>query len=336
VSSEPTPSVSITPSASPGGPVEIATNVAVVGQTAAYSPNGAWFAFTARAVDASGPDIYVWRVGDPQARAITTDHRSTFGSWLGELVVASRAVDGAQGSEPEAFVVDPASGAETSLRTIGRVWRPSVDANGTRAVYWAGSLTHGSLGTDVLPFRGRLVIGDWDRIDVAPSGSPVATPSALPSATTHPGNGQGSSKKSPSPSPTATAGAGSASASPSVDQRTARHEVTLAEGEIVDWDARWNSTGTRLAVWVARDPANPAIGTLTLYAVDRFDGTVDLDHPLVKDAPARAGFSISEDRLVWAEPAASGSTDRRILVFAWTDQGSGTVESVQGQVIVIR
>jgi cellulose synthase/poly-beta-1,6-N-acetylglucosamine synthase-like glycosyltransferase len=39
--------------------------VKVVGQSAAYSPDGAWFAFTARPTDGSeGPDIYVWRVGD--------------------------------------------------------------------------------------------------------------------------------------------------------------------------------------------------------------------------------------------------------------------------------
>jgi hypothetical protein len=334
-SSVPTPSVSISPSASPGGPVEIASNVVVVGQSAAYSPSGAWFAFTARAVDTVGPDIYVWRVGDPQAHALTQDHRSAFGSWAGEQVVGSRAIDEAQSSEPESFVADPATGAEVALRSIGRVWRPSVDPGGSRAVYWTGSITRGGSGSEQLPSAGRLVIGDWDRVEVAPSASGSALPSADASASSsnRPGNSQAGSKKSPAPS----TGAGpSANASSPLDQGSARHEVTLASGEVVDWDARWNASGSRLAVWVATDRANPAVGTLSLYAVDRFDGTVDIEHPLVKDKPARAGFSITDDRLVWAEPAAAGSSDRRILVFAWTDQGSGTVESVQGQVIVIR
>ena len=51
-------------------------------QSAAYSPDGAWFAFTARPSDGSaGPDIYVWRVGDqlaergPRATTPASSHR---------------------------------------------------------------------------------------------------------------------------------------------------------------------------------------------------------------------------------------------------------------------
>jgi hypothetical protein len=80
------------PSASPSGSgvVAIATDVIVVGETAAYSPDGLWFAFTARPADGSqGPDIYVWHVGDPAAHPATTDHASVFSAWDGSLVIGS-------------------------------------------------------------------------------------------------------------------------------------------------------------------------------------------------------------------------------------------------------
>ena len=45
---------------------------------------------TARPADGStGPDIYVWRVGDPEAHPVTTDHRSELGSWSVDTIVGS-------------------------------------------------------------------------------------------------------------------------------------------------------------------------------------------------------------------------------------------------------
>ena len=102
------------------------------------------------------------------------------------------------------------------------------------------------------------------------------------------------------------------------------------------WDARWDRTGTHLAVWIA-DHQNPAIGRLSLYTVDPFDGRIDLKTPLLDAQVATAGFSISDGKLVWAEPATDGTTPSgRIQVLAWTDQGVGTVDTVAGPVIVIR
>jgi hypothetical protein len=50
-----------------------------------------------------------------------------------------------------------------------------------------------------------------------------------------------------------------------------------------------------------------------------------------------AGFSLSDSKLVWAEPSADGSGDGgRILVLAWTDHGVGTVETLPDKVFVIR
>ena len=306
-SSGPPPSIPVTPSSTPGGPIEIAENVILVGQSAAYSPNGDWFAFTARPADGSaGPDIYVWKVGDSAARAVTNDHRSSFGSWLDEgTAIGSTVVEtpGTNGQEPDrasvSFLIDPVTSKQVPLPQTGRTWLPSVDPSGQRAVYWTGSLRLKSDAPVFLPKAGRLVIGDWNPAGPAASDEPSSTPL-------------------------------------SGDQAVERHETTIATGQLGDWDARWESTGRKLAVWIA-NADDPHVGVLSLYAVDPFDGRIDLKKPLLDGTPATAGFSISDGKLVWAEPAADGSgTGGRIFVLAWTDQGAGTVETVQDQVLVIR
>ena len=309
-SSEPSPppSVPITPSESPTESVQIAANVVLVGQSAAYSPDNAWFAFTARPADGSaGPDIYLWKVGDPEARAVTTDHHSMFGSWTADhLAVGSSIVATASsGSESRgdldavSFVLDPASGRRASIPQTGRAWRPSVDPTGHRAVYWAGSLRQRSDAQTFVPSSGRLVVGDWNVDAAAVFNTPAATP-------------------------------------PSGDQGNARHETTIQGGRVEDWDARWDATGTKLAVWIA-DADHPDVGTLSLYAVDPFDGRIDLKKPLLDATRASAGFSMAEGKLVWAEPAADGSASGgQVLVLAWTDQGIGTVHTLSGEVVVIR
>jgi hypothetical protein len=308
--------IAISPSPSAPGAVEIARDVVLVGQSAAYSPSGDWFAFTARPVDGStGPDIYVWRVGDPTARRVTTDHQSTFGSWIGDhdVAVGSRVVeavaadastspDASAGASPSertsvSFLLDPSDGSQVALPQTGRTWKPSVDPTGRVAVYWTGTLRRAADDPADVPEDGSLVVGDWGTGDAAPSAGPGATPA---------------------------------------DQAHDRHETVIANGRIADWDARWDPSGTKLAVWIA-DPDNPRVGSLSLYSVAPFDGRVDLKKPLLDAQRATAGFSISNGKLVWAEPAGDGQgTNDRILVLAWTDQGVGTVETVPDNVTVVR
>jgi len=295
----PAPSVSISPSAAPGT-VEIARDVLVVGQSAAYSPDGDWFAFTARPADKStGPDIYVWRVGDALAKPATSDHRSVFASWsddavVGSTVVQRTALSGASDLSVGSFVLDPVTRATAPVRGSRSMWRPAVDPTGRQAVYWSGSVR--PLNSGYAPDAGRLVLGPWSA-DMTSHGGPSAS------------------------ARTDSAG---------------RAETTIAAGRMDDWDARWDDEGTHLAVWIA-DPENPAVGRLSLYSVDAFDGRIDLKEPLLDAQLATAGFSISPGKLVWAEPAADGSAEGgRIQVLAWTDTGSGQVESLPGPVIVIR
>ncbi|MHB8398820.1 MAG: zf-HC2 domain-containing protein [Candidatus Limnocylindrales bacterium] len=87
----PSPTIA-TPIPMASGVLAIASDLTILGETAAYSSDGSWFAFTARpAAATTGSDIYAWQAGQPVAVAITTDHRSVFSSWAGGMIVGSRA-----------------------------------------------------------------------------------------------------------------------------------------------------------------------------------------------------------------------------------------------------
>jgi hypothetical protein len=332
-----TPTDSPTPTPQ-SGPVEIASDVIIVGQSAAYSPDGAWFAFSARPTDDShGPDIYLWRVGDVQALPITDDHRSVFSGWLDGRLLGSRAVvdpsadpsanpsadpsadpsaepSPAADARPEAFLIDPASLVETVL-DAARFWRPSVDPTGAWAVYWDGTLALAENGYEWRPATGQLVLGAWPPV---PAPDPEVSPSGEPAA-------------SPGESPDESAAASSESPAP------AALPQVLDVNEIRDWDARWDETGSHLAIWIA-DVADPTIGRLSLYVVDPATGTVDLENPLLSSQQALPGFSIDSGRLAWATPPNQDGQGSHVEVIAWTDDASGKVESAPGedQVVVIR
>jgi hypothetical protein len=313
------PSESALPTATPIPPVEgaiaIATDVVLVGDTAAYSPDGRWFAFSARPADGStGPDVYIWQSGQASAVAVTTDHRTVFASWLGEQILASRAIDpsadpessvtpgSTDPSQPakasastspatssipdgmvfdsEVVLIDPNDGTSVSLG--GGAWRPTVRPGEDAAVYWDGTLEAGENGV-LRTADGRLVLGRWPTDD----GS--------------------------------------------------RDPQVIADDAVADWDARWDATGTRLAVWVA-DGEDPELGTLTLYLVDAESGRFDRGDRPLRDVPARRGFSLAEGRLAWVTPAAEDGAGSRVQVLAWTDDGFGKVETLPGEatIVVIR
>ena len=92
----PTPSPEATLAAS----LSIASDIEVIGQTAAFSADGEWFAFTARpAGAATGSDVYLWKVGEADALPLTTDGESAFASWAGDQVVVSRPFEGDTSAE---------------------------------------------------------------------------------------------------------------------------------------------------------------------------------------------------------------------------------------------
>ena len=119
----PTPAASVVslPPASPAPSAAVTTpiieGVMLVGGPPAYSSDGQWVAFSARPSDGTrGPDIYVWRVGDPKARQLTTDHASVFSAWnLDQILGSSVLPAGSPTSEaPAVTIAAPESPAPES------------------------------------------------------------------------------------------------------------------------------------------------------------------------------------------------------------------------------
>ena len=176
---EPTasPTPSLTPEPTVATALAIANGVKVVGQAAAFSPDGEWFAFSARPSDGStGPDVYVWRVGDDAARRLTTDHRTVFSSWHGDRILASRPDDGASATtevSARTVAIDPASGVETPLTVP--LWRPNLDPTGRYAVAWDGTVRTDAAGLETVPATGGLRLIRWPADDMpAETGTPIA------------------------------------------------------------------------------------------------------------------------------------------------------------------
>jgi hypothetical protein len=167
-SAVPSPSVTVQTSESPSlspeptkaAELAIARGILVVGESAAFSADGAWFAFTARPSDGSrGPDVWVWKVGDPEAKPLTDDGVSYFASWSGDRAVVSRPADPASDtSDPASLVIDPATGDQ---RSVGEIWRPMVDPSGRFAIGWRGTLERADDPLLWTPARGRLELRAW-------------------------------------------------------------------------------------------------------------------------------------------------------------------------------
>ena len=108
----------------------------------------------------------------------------------------------------------------------------------------------------------------------------------------------------------------------------------LADGPISDWDARWDDSGTMLAVWIAGDGEHRA-GRLSLYSIDPDTGRADLSAPKLDAAPAYAGYSLKPGRLAWSAPKDSGDTTVEVL--AWSGDtivGRLSLPAAQGATII--
>jgi hypothetical protein len=325
-STSPTASPDVSPSPEPSpsplpdpGVLAIASDVIVVGQAAGFSPDGRWFAFSARPSDGShGPDVYLWELGSAAAVPLTSDHATVFAGWLGDRVLASRILlpgDGEASPDPAgptvvSLVVDPSTGAEVELPG-GDIWRPVIDPTGTRIVFWQGSVVAGPDGGDWIAGQGRLVLAEL-------------APGWLPSATADP---------VASPEPDASV-APSASSAPIVTG-----EIGLATGPLVDWDVRWDEDGSHFGLWIA-DAVDPAVGLLSLHGIDPASGRLDADGPLLQDAVSLPGFSIREGRLAFAVPPGQDGQGSRVVVVAWGGGNAGRAESSPGSddapVLVVR
>jgi len=277
-SAEPSATPTVTPEPTIAASLAIASNVKIVGDSAAFAPDGTWFAFTARPSDGSaGPDIYVWRVGDTKASKLTNDHVSVFASWAGDRLIGSRPMEtGTQPAEVSArsFLIDPTTGAERELD--GSAWRPVIDPSGKWALTWDGTVRLDDGGLSITPASGSLAVRPY----------------------------------------TTDAGLGDDSESESV----------VSDSAVPEFDARWDETGTWLAVWLA-DPNNPTIGRLSLHHLDRSTGKIERVKDAPKDVTALPGFSIGDGRLAWATPPGTDGEGSRVQVVAWSNDSVGSVET---------
>jgi hypothetical protein len=163
-STEPSAEASVPPSQSPeataAAELAIASGIQVVGESAAFSPDGTWFAFTARPADgSSGADVYAWRVGDERAARVTEDGDSYFASWAGNDIIASRpAAPDAADPDPVTVRIDPATGTEAE---VGDLWRPVVGPRGRFAIVWDGTLARADDGASWAPGEGSLELRPW-------------------------------------------------------------------------------------------------------------------------------------------------------------------------------
>jgi hypothetical protein len=108
----------------------------------------------------------------------------------------------------------------------------------------------------------------------------------------------------------------------------------VTDAVVPEFDARWDETGTWLAVWLA-DPSDPTIGRLSLHHLDRTTGKIDRVHGAPKDVTALPGFSIGDGRLAWATPPGQGGEGSRVQVVAWSNDTVGAVESGPVENVVV-
>ncbi len=335
----------------------IVTGVVIVGD-AAYSADGAWLAFSARPADGTtGPDLYTWHVGDDVAAQVTTDHRTFFSGWLGGRILANRVEstpvvpeasmdadasanptveptatptptaassgepDGSSApiseDQPVAFLFDPSTSETTPLGGPD-IWHPTVDPSGRSIVYWSGTLVPDASGVGWSLGTGRLLLDGW--LDGAPATTddpsadptatvdPAADPTGTPSPTTSP-----ASSSDPAPQPIGPAG----------------HPVVLADGPIADFDAWFDPSGTRLALWVA-DPVDPSVGTLRLVVLDPETLQVDTSTDPLPGVAALRGVSIGNGRLAWVTPPGQDGQGSHVQVLAWRAREFGQIRTIQG------
>jgi hypothetical protein len=339
--SSPTPEVSIAPTAAPTpeGARSIAEGVSVVGAMA-YSADGRWLAFSAHPIDGSaGPDLYLWKVGDHAAVPVTSDHRTFFSGWFGGRILASRVetVIGPAGPEPGAsnpasstsappapeasgaasvappvegrpvsFLFDPQTRTAVDFATPD-VWLPSIDPSGRFMTYWSGTLVADATGFGWSLGAGSLVLDGWAK--------PLRNHHASPGA---------SATDSPQP-------AGSGDLAPVGPAGT---PVALEAGPIAAFDAMFDPTGTRLAIWVA-ETGGSTVGTLQLIVLDPEAGAIDPAIAPLPGVAALRGFSMDEGRLAWVTPPGQDGNESAVQVLAWSHDQFGQIKTIPAQQLVI-
>jgi hypothetical protein len=345
-----------TPDSTPSGAIEIASGVSMVGE-AAYSKDGGWLAFSARPADGStGPDLYLWRVGDQAATPVTTDHATYFSAWLDNTVLASSVgtaaaspagvpgasgepatpqstPDAGAGASPEAPAASPETSSapvefhptsflldpESGVRTDltqPDLWLPVVDPGRRVTAYWSGTLVPTPDGLDWQLGAGQLVLDRW----VEPGAGP---------APSEPGAASSDPSTEPAADPS-----GDPSTAPLEVVGPAGDPVALDVGELGVFKALFGSEGTRLAIWAADDPS-AEVGRLHLIVLDPETGTLDPDVRPLAGEPSLRRFSIDKGRLAWVSPRGQDGQESAVQVLGWKGRNFGEIQTIPAKDLFI-
>jgi hypothetical protein len=348
------------PAATPPGAIAIATGVTVVGDVA-YSADGDWLAFSAAPSDGStGPDLYLWSVGEPSATVVTDDHQTYFSSWHDGQVLASR-VDIEEASVDPGASGEPAAPGETTAlpeptRKPGRgnndngptpaeteppAASADPDASATPAPPIVGRPTSFLLDPATLERRDLTTPDVWLPV-LGPSGSLVVYWSGtLESADGRDwalGDGElvldgwiglpdterlGDPQENDGAEPDATPTPVGPEGRP----------TPLVDGSKAAFEASFDPEGGHLAIWVGEHPGEE-VGRLHLLVVDPETGVVAGDPPL-QGARALRRFSIDTGRLAWVTPSGQDGHESAVQVLGWTDDDFGEIETQSGSDLYI-
>jgi hypothetical protein len=334
------------PAATPAGsasttqqPIVILSGYEVVGRDPQFSADGGLVAFSARPVDHStGPNVFVWRVGQAQATPVTFHNSDMFSGWYGKQILvseisvgqtaaATEATATASGSSDTAgcvsYVLNPDTG---SVLEIARpMLLPTVDPTGQYLIYWSGTVEFDQSSGLWQPGQGDLYFDTWSDLEMIPAslgpvGTPTATASpiasetasaevtATPTATLLPSPGAVDTATT-SPEPTAVAPSPTQVAptpTPAPQAPAQLLPAAATSGTVHSWVVRWDASGQHVAIWVA-DPGSASIGRLGLFSIDRTTGLVNTNEPLLGADKVMGSIAFDDGRLVYTS-AVTGKT----------------------------
>ncbi len=354
----------VTPAPSAATLIAVASNVDVLNaETAAYSTDGAWFAFTGRPHGvALGSDIYLWRAGDGQAKRITDDSRSVFAGWFDNQLIGSRAVlpavepdaSVAPSAPPvvaagdvgeadvESFFVDPTTLNQSSIPTAA--WRPAVDPTGKFVVYWEGTVAADAQTGGWRSATGRLVLRSWPIVagaaaapSTAPSAADVPSSSASDTAPDAGASAGPTASTSPSASPDATesptesAAASVApipSSSPSIPESPTPSPVAPSGLPTALADASgvdWAAAWDETGTHLALWIGDSGDRSFGHLSLLALgaDGAPAAGDALVTARPALPGFALNDGHLAWATPPGMNAEGSRLTIFDYSGVDSG-------------
>jgi len=290
-------------------PVAILTGYEVVGLDPEFSADGLTLAFTARPRDHStGPDVFVWRVGQDQAHAITFGHSDQVAGWYGGRVLISEFSAASTSSGAAAgyasYVFDTKTGA--AERIDRPMLLPSADSTGRFVVYWAGTVEFDRASGMWRAGAGDLYFDSWSNLTLTPTTfGPVVAPTDSPTpiataADASPAPGD-TANDTPAPVPT---DAGTQGQPPAATARIL--ETTDKPGQVHDWIVRWDSSGRHAAIWVA-ESGSTDVGRLTVFSIDRTAGHAAVDQALPASDRVTNGLDFDDGHLVYTS-ASDGKT----------------------------